>query len=63
MIYRVKSKEKSCIRINIRELNEISVQSVYLIYARLPVHTILILAYPKDHVYYIPLTYRILLLF
>jgi len=31
------------------------VQSVYLIYAGLLVYAALILAYPKGHVYYIPL--------
>ena len=36
---------------------------VYLIYARLMIHATLTLAYPKDYVYYIPLTCGITLLF
>ena len=46
---------------------EFQVQNVYLIYARLLVYTtlttILTLAYPKGHIYYILLIYRIILLF
>jgi len=38
-------------------------QSVYLIYTRLMVHATLSLAYPKGHVYYMPLIYGIMLLF
>ena len=41
---------------------EFQVQSVYLIYTWLMVHTTLNLAYPKEHVYYMPLTCDMILL-
>ena len=51
-------KEEPCIRLTQENLMEFQVQSVYLIYARLLVHTILTLAYSKDYIYYILLIYR-----
>ena len=42
---------------NIRELDGVQVQSVYLIYTRLLVYITLILVYSKGHAYYMPLTY------
>ena len=39
---------------------EFQVQSVYLVYTRLMVYTILNLAYPKKHMYYILLIYTII---
>ena len=42
---------------------EFQLQSVYLIYTWLMVYATLNLAYLKEHVYYMPLTYGITLLF
>ena len=50
---RVRSKEKSCIRLIQKNLINFLIQLVYLIYARLIVHTIQILAYSKDHILHI----------
>ena len=59
----IKMKEEPCIRLTQENLMEFQVQSVYLIYARLLVHTTLTLAYSKDYVYYILLTCRMTSLF
>ena len=58
---RVKLTKKPCIGLIQENLIEFQVQSVYLIYTRLMVHAILNLAYSKEHVYYILLTYSIIL--
>ena len=55
---KVKIKEELCIRLT--QENECQVQSIYLIYTRLIVYTILNLVYLKEHIYYIPLTYDII---
>ena len=47
----MKLKEESCIRVNIRELNEVSKYNLPTLYARLIVHTILNLAYSKEYVF------------
>ena len=46
----VKTKDKPCIELTQENLMEFQVQSVYLIYTWLIVHTILNLAYSKEHV-------------
>ena len=60
---KVKSKNKSYIRIIQENSMEFQVQDVYFIYTWLLMHTKLNLAYSKRYIYYILLIYNMILLF
>ena len=55
-----KSKEKPCIGFIQENSIEFLVQYIYLIYTRLIVHTIWVLAYSKNYIYYILFIYNII---
>jgi len=56
--YRVKSTKEPCIGLTQENLIKFQVQNVYLIYTWLMVCTTLNLAYPKEYIYYMILTYK-----
>jgi len=49
--YKVKLKEESCIRVNIKELNEVSKYNLPTLYIRLIIYTISNLAYFKEYIF------------